>query len=409
MNVECFELKIDDDGLRCFDGRNGLAKSGFAIDSISGLSNVPDWLIDYETGEQRAVASDEDVEYLVEKTALKAVSKDNKQITWSFDSGRELNSKFLLQYKTIYIYGHGYLYAVNTETGQKRWEFDAGSNNGSSEITFSDGVVFLAENYKFGNKTSTYLFAADADSGKMKWRDDLLDDNVSDKIQVPGDNLIFSSDMANRNTDNDGPLADTWSSEIPTRSKSICVYDKNTGKPKWKAILNIGDSTYGHFYGPKVGRDGLMFVGTQDTFYAFDSTLKTMNSVAPKKWEKKISYANELVETESHVFLGTDADYAGGGWVYSINKNSGAVEWSKPKSGSLTYSPGITYAAGNLYVSNFEGIVSALDEKTGAVIWSYPHASNEVFGCNTPLAHEGRVFLSCGGSKAGDVIYAFSG
>jgi outer membrane protein assembly factor BamB len=187
------------------------------------------------------------------------------------------------------------LYAIDAETRQVRWHFDAQGIIRSTPAV-GDGVVF------FGSRDH-YVYAVDAKSGSMKWRTDTLREVVS------------------------SPLLDKGTVYIGSRSSDLFALDAASGKVKWKTFYwsSWVESS------ARV-RDGILYIGSSDAqqLLAIDSrtgrhiwTFETNGSPWPTP-----------AVTKKHVYIGAAGvpnyfiDHRGG--FFAVDRATGKEVWRYP-------------------------------------------------------------------------------
>jgi len=99
---------------------------------------------------------------------------------WTFDTNEKIQTSPVVANGTAFVASGRNIYALDAETGDRRWQFDGaiGPGDASSDIigpAVADGTVFIA----FGDT----LWALDAETGVIEWRNDLDIKNVFDDPQ----------------------------------------------------------------------------------------------------------------------------------------------------------------------------------------------------------------------------------
>lgn len=117
----------------------------------------------------------------------------------------------------------------------------------------------------------------------------------------------------------------------------VYALDAVTGRKIWEA------DTINQNMGNPVVADGLVFVGSGDTGFSFDNTMKYKNG-------KRVSRG-----------LGFAA-------VYAFDENTGKKVWVFPTKGEDM--PSVVYLNGKVYFGNGDGHVYCLDAKTGKQLWA---------------------------------------
>lgn len=161
--------------------------------------------------------------------------------TFSFKANGALNAEPVIQDGTIYVAAFDKrVYAVDAETGAKKWEFAAGNWFWSRPIV-QDGVVYAAG-------MDGFVYALDAQTGTLQWQFKLGAPVRSDPVLV-GDTLVIASAKK-------GDL-----------SGRIWALDLKTGSRRWD--FNAQDSVIA-----PLATDGqvVYFTNTKGVIVALDAT-----------------------------------------------------------------------------------------------------------------------------------------
>ena len=102
------------------------------------------------------------------------------------------------------------------------------------------------------------------------------------------------------------------------------------------------------------------------------------------------------------VFVTTTTENNYGTTVMALDENSGATVWSTAISGTY-YFANAAYDSGKVFVVNFDGLMMAFDAATGNLLWSVSLPGQYAF-TSPPTATNGIVFT--GGAGAGGTAYA---
>jgi len=150
----------------------------YAVDANSGKNK---WMFDQEKYAGRAPAIANGIVYAGKYgNTFFAVDTKNGQEKWKFEMGDMIASSPLISNDIVYIGDlDGYLYAFHSGTGQEKWKFktkklehplnsptaaiDYEIPGGiASEVAISNGIVYMSS-------LDGYLYALEADTGNEKW------------------------------------------------------------------------------------------------------------------------------------------------------------------------------------------------------------------------------------------------
>lgn len=106
------------------------------------------------------------------------------------------------------------------------------------------------------------------------------------------------------------------------------------------------------------------------------------------------------------VFVTVQGPYGTGStppkWIYALDENTGATIWSKPESGTYGFLSA-AYDNGSVYLLNYDGLLQSFDAATGTVNWSITLTGQYAFD-SAPTAANGVVWVL--GSGNGGTLYA---
>jgi len=143
-------------------------------------------------------------------------------------------------------------------------------------------------------------------------------------------------------------------------------------------------------------------IGIGHDGYSADTSIKPPLS---KKWSVSFSggVSYPLI-AGGKVFVTVASSSGYGTTLYALNKNTGATIWSQAISGTYYWS-NAAYDAGQVFVVNFDGVMSAFNAATGALNWSEQLPGQYAFS-SPPTANNGVVYV--GGAGSGGTLYAVS-
>jgi eukaryotic-like serine/threonine-protein kinase len=277
----------------------------------------------------------------------------------------------------------GKLYALDAKTGTKRWEFqtDGVSLSIRTSPMVLDGVIYFGTvNIKSGG--SDYFYAVDASTGKSIWK-------TSISPKTPSSSSIYSS-----------PTAVNGVVYFSSYNRIFYALDIKTGNKKWEydySFLNYSGSS-----NSPVVANGNVYFGHL-TLLAFDA------QSGVKKWEYKGAFANG---DEYDSFVGCDATIANGllfvgnnstktnanSKLVALNPSDGTKKWDF----QFTNSNYVTHftAENSILFATTGGSTNdklvAFDVATGTKKWEYA----DVLGyLSTPTPANGIVYLTSQGKK----------
>jgi outer membrane protein assembly factor BamB len=223
----------------------------------------------------------------------------------------------------------GYMVALDAETGEEIWRFEAGVVESSPLL--ADGVLYFGT---FDDK----LYALDAESGKPRWTFKAGDD-------VKG-----------------GPVLGGGAVYFGSYDGKVYAVDQRSGKPRWESAAQGGLRGAGNFYATPALAYGRVFIGNTDgKVYTFGA--KSGNLL----WSKSTGgfvYSSAALWNKT-VFVGSYDKQ-----LYALDAATGDVRWSFRANDRI--SGPATVMAERVYFSTLGGRTYALDAKTGKRVWTFP-------------------------------------
>jgi outer membrane protein assembly factor BamB len=244
--------------------------------------------------------------------------------------------------------GNSALHAVDLATGKRLWTRPIPSSVTGS-VAAGDGRIFVPS-------LRGSLFAVDARTGKLAWRHD------PEAAPAPNNQRAYGYYSP---TVVDGTVLWAYQTRFGKASQGLlAALDTRTGDIRWEAPMTGATMSDGT---PAVA-DGKVFVGNQtaDRVIAYDLETGDRLWVGTERlggWQDGIPSA-----ADGRVFIGSNNG------IIARDADTGADLWSyRSPHGSLV-SSGATPAApaidGDIVYMGFpSGAVTALDARTGAVIW----------------------------------------
>ena len=214
------------------------------------------------------------------------------------------------------------LYALNSQTGVKLWEFETGANVSSSAIIGSDGTVY------FGSDDDK-LYALNGQTGVKVWEFTAGSDVYSSPA-IGADGTVY----------------------VGSKDKKLHAINGQTGVKIWE--FESGGTFYSS---PAIGTDGTVYVGS------FDKKVYALNGqTGVKIWEfatGEIIYSSPSIGTDGTVYVGS-VDRK----LYAINGKSGVKLWEFETGGWVSSSPAIG-PDGTVYIGSYDKKLYALQGSSG--------------------------------------------
>jgi outer membrane protein assembly factor BamB len=280
---------------------------------------------------------------------------------WRFDSGGELYSSPAISGDTLIVGSKsGFLYALNSLTGDLIWSRDLGEyivratpaidgntvylNNGYQvlALALTDGTTLWDTEVSFTGSTSPTVvkgkvivtgqgggvYAFEGTTGKQLWH-----------IQTDG--LLFGS-----------PTVDEGRVYLANDQGKVVAIDLEAGRVLWKSFVTGG------VYAPVISDDGQLFLTTSDgATYLLDAY------DGKEIWHYDAGGASGAALTIDSIIVGSD-----NGGITAISRKTGEIEWLVPTGTAVTVPP--TVVEGLVLVASGRTIYG-LDTKTGEQSFSF--------------------------------------
>jgi outer membrane protein assembly factor BamB len=288
---------------------------------------------------------------------LYALDAESGRKKWAFTTGDKITASPTVIDGVVYVGSNdGYLYAIETASGSQKWRFRTDGNGYFSaakihaSATVANQTVFVGDFGEVSYGQGGRLYAIDVTSGKQKWVFDTQPRQAIKSSPAVWNNTVF--------------VGTTRIGSFKSKSRLYAI-DATTGKQKWVFDLEDGvDSS------PTIV-NGVLFIGCKDgNLYAIDAVSGT------KKWTFKTERELNSSPTVDNNFVYTVSE---DGYLYALDAASGAKKWdvdigSGPITASPTVANNVVYVLGGGYPYAFHALTGKklANHKIGGGISSSP-------------------------------------
>ena len=279
------------------------------------------------------------------------------KVKWTFKTdGRIIASPAIANGLAYVGATDGYMYAVDTETGDLRWKFQTRSRIASSAAVANGVVYFLSYDGKF--------YALDASTGRARWIF-----RTQGERRFAATNIHGFQPEAERMPDAfdlylSSPAVSQGVVYFGSSDGNVYALDAATGRLKWK--FQTGDVVHAS---PAVA-NGAVFIGSWDTyFYSLDAATGKL------RWRFKTGADPRIHNQEG---IPSSAAVVGGavyfgcrdGHLYSLDAATGAKRWAFSTSGGwVIASPAVRH--NRVYMATADGRwFRELDTDTGTNLFA---------------------------------------
>ena len=310
-------------------------------------------------------------------------------LLWRFTGGYQNanTSAAVVSGKTAYFVTKGngtqggYLYALDLDTGAKRWSFPQGENglpqshvfsatptvaNGKVYVGASDGAMYvidattgqevikfntgrpvnssaiLADNILYFGSNSGTFYALNPETGEIApgWR----------KNYDAGDAV------------NSAPLIADTMVIIQSADNTLHGIKRATGIPKWKYRLPYGANPNTLTFG-----DGSLYIPSGRRLFAL------LPASGALRWATELpeDIMGSPISVNGTVYVACRDDQGSGARLYAIKASNGRGEWDGPARIPNTISSAPVVAGNYLFAAGSRGTLTAIDRESGSVKWNY--------------------------------------
>lgn len=287
---------------------------------------------------------------------LTAYALKNGKKLWSFASGKRIVGTPAVS-QGIVVFGSAdrTIYGLNAEDGSLRWKV-ATKEPVLGAVTIQDGLAYV------GASDQTFR-AIDIHTGKVVWSYDQVKGYIETKPLVMGDKVIFGA----------------W-------DNTLYALDKNNGKELWKWT---GGLTRMHFSPAAVwpvAAQGKVFIA--DPQRALTAVDLNNGETVWRTFQSQVRETVGLSEDGTQVYSKTMNDSI---VCYSTIGNAPQQVWASNVGFGYEHAPSMPQEKdGVVYGSTKEGLLFALEAKTGKVIWKHKIGNSLI---NTVVPLNGREVL----------------
>ena len=280
---------------------------------------------------------------------LYAINANTGVEKWHNYTGGNLNSPIVSGGLVYYGSTIMKFFALDTLTGQKKWQYDSDSRFISSP-TISNGTIYV------GGNEGEKLYAIDANSGTLKWN------------FTAGD-VIKSS-----------PTVSNGLVYFGCNNDNVYAINATNGSVKW----TFKQPYFAGVNSSPVIDNGLLFITGSGTLYVIDATTGT------QKWNYNVPSTIFGITALSDPFVKDGVVYFGAtdGYVYAFNISDGSLKWKYKGNGELS-SPFVSN--GIVYIGSTNKKLYAIDASNGNEKWNF--VADDYF-FSTPTVVNGVVYVT---------------
>lgn len=290
--------------------------------------------------------------------AVYAIDIETGLKRWAFKTERGISSSSLISEEKILYFGSkdGYFYALNSENSSLLWKFKADGGIAASPVMDSDSVYFCSRDER--------IYALNRFTGELKWQ------------------FNISSNPAS------APVIHKDSISVISEDGILYGIDKEAGKEKWRIKLEKGlninlSSSDAFLY---AGSDDLYAINIADGKSQWRFNEKAKELYQMELLRMKVEGEKRLTEDEKRLlrlrdFFSIDGKISSSpiiegdnivfatdkGYIYSVNKISGAVKWRFKTGVNSFLQPAADKET--VYVAGDDNNIYSVNAAFGKTIW----------------------------------------
>lgn len=298
---------------------------------------------------------------------LYALIKGTGEKQWAFETAGAVHSSATVKDNLLYFgSADGKLYALEKTTGEMIWQFSSAGEKTYGLWDYYLSSPIVENDTVFWGSGDGHLYAIHASSGELRWKFDTGD-------------IVHAS-----------PVLDEQKVYFGGFDGHMYALNKEDGRLVWK-FKTVGAAYFpkGEIQKAALIDDGVIYFGSRDyNIYALDANTGRgkWNLKQPQGW-----IIATPVEYMGNIFFGTSDAHI----FYSMDKNSGTVNWTIPLN-MRVYGSAII-EKDTVYFGTFDGKVLGVDHLTGELKWQFQTASSR--------RNYHTVYDATGNFKEGFVLY----
>ncbi len=264
-------------------------------------------------------------------------------VKWTFQADRKIaTSPAVLEDRVLFGSDDGSLYALDLETGEELWRFEAGGRRIRSSPLVADGVVY------FGNDAGM-LHALDVETGDQIW-------------SFEANRAIMGS-----------PVLAGGTVYFGTNENNFYALEARTGLMNWQKDLQQDVRTVEIYSAPAILGDLVYVVSGLHGFTApsvFNAIDRQSGDIV---WSLELegTVVDAPAVTDDTVLVSTHGSNVDG-WVYAIDLETRQPRWVfQPENRRTRIRTAPTIAEDLVLVGDSEGRLTAIDFDTGEVEWTF--------------------------------------
>ncbi|HMR20013.1 MAG TPA: PQQ-binding-like beta-propeller repeat protein, partial [Sphingobacterium sp.] len=321
------------------------------------------------------------------------------KIVWSYQDHGDIGAGMDSDGKCVFVANTvGEVYALDIRTGEKKWAFKTGGKVYSSPA-YAEGLVV------FGS-SDHLIYGLDAKTGRLLWSVRTGKSVLGSPVVSRGKVYIGGSDGVFRCLRiKNGSLV--WSfnavkgyvSTLPTLADGKVIFgswengfyalDQDSGALVWEWVSGHGNRMFSPAACYPVVANNRVFIVAPDRYMtALD--LKTGEVIwREKKDDIRVRESIGLSPDRKLVYAKTmDGELIG----VSTQEDEMSVDWKSQLRLPYEIAPTAIFSSDKLtFVPSHSGLLSAVDSKTGVVVWQYKISNGMI---NPPLLWKDRIVVS---------------
>jgi outer membrane protein assembly factor BamB len=316
-------------------------------------------------------ASTRNTETEAESSVLYALDSVSGLTLWSLPF-TELVTDPVAANGVVYVGGKGgNLYALDAATGQERWRFAGGFSARKPVLSNGRILGFFSDEAAIGlsafdpaawpGEVGEVLIAIDAETGQQVWRFDATG-SIGSPVATPNMIVVRSSGIGSQEVPSCAPRVKAAASNRGSQANAVVGIAPETGDVVWRCWVEQGALA-------TVAADSAMVFVSEAFYGANVAPIVALDALSSKEqWTNTTRSTFDLLPAGEKLIFRESAIFGESSDMISVDKRTGVEEWRFPTS-SGTSNP--VLAAANLYFVS-DRTLYVVEASSGRQLWALP-------------------------------------
>lgn len=344
-----------------------------ATKNLGPITNSVSWIFDTQTIEMVASPAISEKKVVVNNWGGTFCLNYQGQLLWKNENVKGGSSPTIGHQKVLVGANDGYLYALNTTSGESLWSTEITSYPGLSGVSSSPTLVMnkiYLGSFNFSGGPG-YFYCLNEDNGVVLWKT-----NISSSV-------YFSSASISEEKVYVGTMGLYNSTKLHWEAPyGIYCFDSKNGNELWYFPANgsVGSS-------PTIVDGSVLFTSKDSNIYCLNA--KDGDLV----WKKNLgSSVSSPSVWEDRIYVGT-GEMNGAGKLLCLDTDGNFI-WEYEPNGAVQSSPALTEDCVYFSTNVHNGTIYCLNRISGKLVWKYkPYPEQYII--SSPAIAQDKLFIGC--------------